>query len=742
VLAECGSLADLIFVQHKNLHWLGESSILQVVLAHASVLKRLPQSPQFGWLCSYFNRGTSVPRKSKFSLSFRRRLQLEQLELRNLLATHLFPAATAEVTVITSPTGGSPPLVGVDFDWGDQQPENWTWQNSGAGPHLLENLQNETGATTSIDLHVDQSLNRRSFVNFSGSQIPTHDPALNTINAFLTAPNGTNANWRGLEPLTQHDVYVFFYDFIGEFDEYNVTLSGDGTPVVFNVAKSDGQLWINDQRGTSAQTLESYAKQVVSDQNGEINISFEIVRGVLGIAGLAIAPPSSPASATLDLAGEIAISDPLNPAGDATDDDNNSLDEVPIEMVSMSLTGDASVALSATNPSVGILEERTDVSTGTLDVQPFDDSGQLADSFFDVFVEISIGGEDFVPASLLRLSASSDQWPPAETTTYQLVDPVALLTPLGQETPHTITDVTLTPGILQTDAIPPTVISVELNKDQVDPDDLPGMGVQPTSWQQQRSRIASFTVTFSESVDVSLQDLRLTNQGINAPQDEDQVIDLSSAQLGLSDEVLTLGVANLQLPDGAYQLEILSSAMDQAGNLLDGDGNGTGGDPYVVEGNSTNKIFQLLAEWSGDIGVSVFYFTTFSYWFGFSFPISPLYADLNGDDGVSVFDFTGFAQNFGKTITFNSAFAPVRGQLETARLQPHVDEFEQQLDRQMLADRALGQWEMQRPNRRFEFHANGEQDSPRAGLDLDDRVVEDILFIEEILLQHRSPFGV
>jgi hypothetical protein len=75
-----------------------------------------------------------------------------------------------------------------------------------------------------------------------------------------------------------------------------------------------------------------------------------------------------------------------------------------------------------------------------------------------------------------------------------------------------------------------------------------------------------------------------------------------------------------------------------------------------MAGNVDNRFFKLTAEWNGDTGVSVFDFTTFSYWFGISIPTAPIYADLNDDGGISVFDFSGFSSNFGIGVTYPVGF--------------------------------------------------------------------------------------
>ncbi len=69
----------------------------------------------------------------------------------------------------------------------------------------------------------------------------------------------------------------------------------------------------------------------------------------------------------------------------------------------------------------------------------------------------------------------------------------------------------------------------------------------------------------------------------------------------------------------------------------------------------------MLTDWSGDGGVSVFDFTTYSYWFGIAIAseggLAPDYADVSRDGGISVFDFSPFSNQFGMGVRFPAAFA-------------------------------------------------------------------------------------
>ncbi len=208
------------------------------------------------------------------------------------------------------------------------------------------------------------------------------------------------------------------------------------------------------------------------------------------------------------------------------------------------------------------------------------------------------------------------------------------------------------PGVLPpTDLQPPTVSGVQFNSDQVDPADLPARP-QPTNWQTQRSDIRSIQVTFSEAIQIGSDDIVLTNLGVNAPVDADEVVQLQPDQLTIAEDLLTIQFGAYALADGVYQLEILESATDLAGNLLDGDENGSSGGSFTFTGNEANGFYKLASDFNGDRGGSIFDFSTFAYWFGKMAPVAPEYVDLNRDGGVSIFDFTIFAAHFEMGIIF------------------------------------------------------------------------------------------
>ncbi len=121
--------------------------------------------------------------------------------------------------------------------------------------------------------------------------------------------------------------------------------------------------------------------------------------------------------------------------GDAEDDDGDGLEEVQTEIVSMNLTG-----LSSLGPVVvrqrsdvasrGQIQELANNTSGLLDVDPFAPGD--ADSFFDVYFEIEVGGQTYITARPKRMRTTITHKPPGEGDTYfdpqivELLDPVTL----------------------------------------------------------------------------------------------------------------------------------------------------------------------------------------------------------------------------------------------------------------------------------------------------------------------------
>jgi len=174
---------------------------------------------------------------------------------------------------------------------------------------------------------------------------------------------------------------------------------------------------------------------------------------------------------TIELTGQTTVNvffdgDEL---GSAIDDDKDGLDEVNTEMVELSLSGISSLGpVKVTNnrevPILGIVQEQINETPGILDVVPFTDSDFAVDSFFDLFVMIQVGEQQFFPASPIPLNATLTQIPPApgETFVSSIPDGIELLDITGKPTEFILFDVKHTPvppaeGVIEVDEFPGTV---------------------------------------------------------------------------------------------------------------------------------------------------------------------------------------------------------------------------------------------------------------------------------------------
>jgi hypothetical protein len=112
--------------------------------------------------------------------------------------------------------------------------------------------------------------------------------------------------------------------------------------------------------------------------------------------------------------------------GRANDNSGNGLDEVETEMAALDLSGTSSLGpvkmrLRPGIRSIGQIEEQVNNNPGLLDLPPFTATG-TADSFFDVFFEIEIGGHVFHNVQPLRWWDVIDHKPP-QNTSYENPDP-------------------------------------------------------------------------------------------------------------------------------------------------------------------------------------------------------------------------------------------------------------------------------------------------------------------------------
>jgi hypothetical protein len=155
-------------------------------------------------------------------------------------------------------------------------------------------------------------------------------------------------------------------------------------------------------------------------------------------AQITIQTPSGPEVVTLTGPSTVRVS--IGPGGQASDSNGNGLDDVPTEMVLLSLTGASSmgpvsVDLDPAHRSFGSIEETVNNTPGILDIPPFTPTG-TANSFFDIFALISINGQTLHPANALHMTSLIHHKPPAPGDSYTnpFTTPVPLLDANGNPT--------------------------------------------------------------------------------------------------------------------------------------------------------------------------------------------------------------------------------------------------------------------------------------------------------------------
>jgi hypothetical protein len=113
--------------------------------------------------------------------------------------------------------------------------------------------------------------------------------------------------------------------------------------------------------------------------------------------------------------------------GQANDSDGDGLDDVETEIAALDLSGTGptlglvKMRLRPGIRSLGELEEKANNTPGMLDLPPFTATG-TADSFFDVFVKIEIGGEVLHNTSPIRWYELINHKPP-QNASYENPDP-------------------------------------------------------------------------------------------------------------------------------------------------------------------------------------------------------------------------------------------------------------------------------------------------------------------------------
>lgn len=189
--------------------------------------------------------------------------------------------------------------------------ENWSVYRGGGNPDVLENLIDESGTPTSIDLRIDSADNFLSGFEtaFDSQSLPSHTQSLAGLNGYLLESDGDTRfemQWQDLEPLRSYDIYVFS---ARARSATNVIEIVGESRIVFHQTTVAALLGINGEFSEPHRPLESYKKTMRANERGEIVI---VARSTgqttaTALAGIAISPSlSSPFhEVTLDRASAI-----------------------------------------------------------------------------------------------------------------------------------------------------------------------------------------------------------------------------------------------------------------------------------------------------------------------------------------------------------------------------------------------------------------------------------------------------
>ena len=161
-------------------------------------------------------------------------------------------------------------LIGIDFDQpGNASPDNWTPITSGSSGQFIENLIDESGGPTDVDITL--STFGTDDVSADASSVPIHTQSLTNIGGTLFNDSPVTITFDELSPLGLFEVYVFALDRFGSTQ--NVELAGDGNATDFQQNVPKDILHVNREQGSSARELGTFAELITSSASGQITIT-------------------------------------------------------------------------------------------------------------------------------------------------------------------------------------------------------------------------------------------------------------------------------------------------------------------------------------------------------------------------------------------------------------------------------------------------------------------------------------
>lgn len=204
----------------------------------------------------------------------------------------------------------------IGLDWGAAAPTNWNVGTEGANPQTLNNLIDENGVVTTVDVSYSGTFFSNTTLEpftASAGQIPTHSNSLANISGGLNDADQIVVTFSDLIPNQSYDVWLFGAQNEAQPTFHDVTITGLGPAISFtqNFSGTPGELWVNGVIGSNA-LLDSFAVTAIADALGQLIIDVNDDGGttntvpVVTLAGVAIRPVPEPTILplmTLGLAG-------------------------------------------------------------------------------------------------------------------------------------------------------------------------------------------------------------------------------------------------------------------------------------------------------------------------------------------------------------------------------------------------------------------------------------------------------
>jgi hypothetical protein len=175
-------------------------------------------------------------------------------------------------------------------------------------------------------------------------------------------------------------------------------------------------------------------------------------------------------------------------------------------------------------------------------------------------------------------------------------------------------------------------------------------GIQVNDGSAQRSRFTSLRVTFDQIValpSTPATAFELKRQSDNAVVTLSPTIDNSGSGTVVTFTFTGGPLDYGSLADGRYTLTAKTALIGSAGGALDGDGNGTGGDDYLLIGDpATNKLFRLFGDGDGSGQIDLLDFAAFRGAYG---SLSSAFS-FDGTGPVDLVDFAQFRSRYGMSV--------------------------------------------------------------------------------------------